>query len=353
MLYDIESLPAIDELEAELARAGKLNAATDGGDEPDTVVTPAIIRSIDDIPPVRSFAATEIAWVVEGFLAEGSVNLLTSEPGHGKSTLSLAICGAVSSGQPFADRPTAQRRVLYLDRENPLHVVAERLDRLRIPDDDNLKVWGGWCPAEPASLTSPMILDWLRDTIPKPLVVIDSYIAYLDGDENDASVTRAFFHEVRRLANMGVTVLILHHSGKADTAKMYRGSSDIKAAVDCAFHLENVGDPARIATLRLEPFKSRFLTIPKLRFRYQDGLFLLDEQDSPHSKTNTECLAELLRGNPGIKTAEFTALATTAGLGRNRAEGFLSNGVQSGSIRQEAGKNNAKLHFWVGTASTK
>lgn len=42
----------------------------------------------------------------------------------------------------------------------------------------------------------------------------------------------------RNLAAAGATVLIIHHTGKGDGTKEYRGSSDIVAAVDAAFVVE-------------------------------------------------------------------------------------------------------------------
>jgi hypothetical protein len=63
----------------------------------------------------------------------------------------------------------------------------------------------------------------------------------------------------RALANLGATVLILHHTGKASSSQDYRGSSDIKAAVDMAYCLESeMTFAGAIHRLSLRNFKGRF-----------------------------------------------------------------------------------------------
>src|SRR5206468_696253 len=112
---------------------------------------------------------------------------------------------------------------------------------------------------------------------PKPLIVVDSLIAFHGGDENSSTETRAFMHQCRRLADQGATALVIHHNGKADTAKQYRGSSDFKAAIDAGFHVTNDGPDGRLGTLRLLCFKSRFGFAGELIYEYRDGLFVPDE----------------------------------------------------------------------------
>ena len=71
-----------------------------------------------------------------------------------------------------------------------------------------------------------MVLEWVRNCEARPLIIIDSMSAFHGGDENSASETRAFLNQARQLADLGATPIVLHHDGKADTAKDYRGSSD-------------------------------------------------------------------------------------------------------------------------------
>jgi hypothetical protein len=60
----------------------------------------------------------------------------------------------------------------------------------------------------------------------------------------------------RNLANLGATVLILHHTGKSDGAKDYRGSLDIKGAAAWTFNAagDHETDGVVVVKLILKPF---------------------------------------------------------------------------------------------------
>ncbi len=180
------------------------------------------------------------SWVVEGLVTESAVTLLTGDSGVGKSTFGLAVAGAVAHGVPFVGFPTMQRRVLYVDGENPGGVVRERLGRLGIAETDALTVWGGWNEVAPKGPYYSGVIEWVHEH--RGLIVYDSLIQFHPGSEQDSSETRRYMSQFRALANAGASVLLLHHTGKGENARQYRGSTDIKASVDLAFVLEEVGD---------------------------------------------------------------------------------------------------------------
>jgi hypothetical protein len=261
-----------------------------------------------------------------------------------KSTIMTAIGGHVVEGSDFAGLSTEPTPVLYLDRENTLSVVQERFTRLGVKDGRYFKYWGSWLSEEAPAIASPIVLEFASESEPKPLIVVDSLVSFHGGSENDSTETRAFMNEARQLANLGAAVVLLHHSGKADSAKEYRGSSDIKASVDVAFHLANLGD-GEFARLRLKAFKSRFAVLEDLILNYSNGTFSADQRANAVSATVTDRLTVLLRENPGIGVQEFQKLAIAGGLGRNRAYSFLKDGVKLGVVREQSGAKNSKLHF--------
>ena len=176
----------------------------------------APIKSVSEIPSIRTFAAQKIDFLVEGLIAAGTVTAITGDSGCGKSTFVTALASAVERGIPFAELQTQRRPVLVLDRENPLSVTVERFNRLGIDDSANFTVWGGRCPEEAPAPNSPIVTRWVESLDPKPLIVIDSLVAFNPGDENDATQMRAFMQELRRLADTGATVIVLHHNGKGE-----------------------------------------------------------------------------------------------------------------------------------------
>ena len=277
--------------------------------------------------------------------------MLTSEPGAGKSTFLASAGYAVSLGLEFMGRATSRRPVLLLDAENPLPAVLERFDRLGIKTHQDFRVWGQWVGEDPPSAGGAIVLEWVARCDPKPLIVVDSVIAFHPGAENDSNETRKYMAQYReRLHVHGATPVLLHHIGKSDTSRDYRGSSDYKASIDIGYKLTNLGDSARLSTLELRPFKQRFSVAPVLHMRYADGVFSVDQAEA--RKSSTERLCELLKENPGITKSDFEGLAHARGLGRNGGRDFLETGVAAGTIRVEPGTNNRKLHSWAGRPVT-
>jgi archaellum biogenesis ATPase FlaH len=300
---------------------------------------------IDSIPSVFSVSAGPIEFVVEGVLALGAVTMLAGEAGNGKSTLASSAAWHVAHGQEFLGKKCQQRNVLYLDGENTSSVVQERLKRLGLRDGEGFVMWGCWHD-RPPELQGPGILEWVLSCPEKPLIIVDSLIAFLDSDENDAVKVRRFMQQLRRWAEAGAAVLALHHSGKSETSQQYRGSSDFKASIDVGYVLTNSRN-GQLDRLRLKTFKNRFSVDAELAIEYVDGRFHLDGKTQQAKDNSTEELQNLLRVHPGIGAAEFEALARKSGLGRNQSRQFLKNGKTNGSIQVKRMLNNHFSHTLV------
>ena len=303
------------------------------------------ITSIAEIPSLRTFAGQKIEFVVESLIPAGAVIAITGESGSGKSTLATAIGSAIERGVPFAGLKTQRRPVLILDRENPLAVTAERFDRLGIDDSPNFIVWGAWCGEDAPDPVSPIVIRWVESVDPKPVIIVDSFVAFNTGDENDATQVRAYTEKFRYLANLGASVIVLHHSGKGESSKDYRGSSDIKAGLDVGYHLSNLGDFSRLSNLRLRAFKVRIAVLPEVILHYTGDGFEIDGR--PVAKTNEQLLAELLIANPRVIAGEFEELAQKISVSRSGARQFLENGKVSGKIVVEKGPHNKLHHLWA------
>lgn len=304
------------------------------------------IRSIADLPSIRTYAAQKIDYVIEGILAAGTVTLISGESGHGKSTFANAMASCIERGVPFAGLKTQRRPVLVLDKENPLAIVIERLERLGVDVSENFKIWGGWCEEEPPQPGAMIVVQWVMGCDPKPVIIVDSLIGFFEGDENNASEVRQYMHAFRQLANMGATVVVLHHPGKGESSKDYRGSSDIKASIDVGYKLTNQGDVSRLTSLHLAAFKARFTVETEAIFHYRDGEFQMDRR--PVVQMNEDIIRNLLVNNPGIRKEEFEKIALEKGVTRSRLRTFLVNSIGSGAVRVEPGPKNAIRHFWVG-----
>ena len=295
------------------------------------------IRSIADVPAIGDINAAGISYLIEPELPMAAVIALTGASGSGKSTLATAgVRVAIDAGHP----------ALVLDRENPHRIVVDRRNRLGFGDSPLLTWWGGWLSEEAPGPDSQIVLDWVRMIQPKPVVVIDSVVAFFGGEsENDAAAMRKFMNGPRHLADLGAAVVLIHHDGKADSARDFRGSSDFKAAVDVAFHVSNSNPDGKLESLRLRSFKSRFGFSGDLIYQYAGGRMVRGDASDTAVQAVTDQLTALLRQNPGIRTKEFEDKAAKQGLGRNRARNFLINGILGSLIRRESASRNQFRHY--------
>jgi hypothetical protein len=323
-----------------------MNRCLAGEEEPDQILAGAEetlrklsqaqqTQAIVEIPPVSEGAAVKVEYLREPELPRGALVALTGDAAAGKSTLAAAWArDAIAQGIP----------ALILDRENPRAIVAERNQRLGLSDGPLYHHWGGWLEQEAAQPDAPAVMDWVRLSDPRPLVIIDSFSAFGPIDQNDAGECRSFMHRCRRAADLGATVLLMHNDGKAESARDYRGSSDFKAAVDVAFHVSNFGADGLLDKLVLRSFKNRFGFTGELSYQYAGGRFIRGDAHDVRQSVS-EQLTVLLQTNPGITTRKFDDLVNARGLGRNRARTFLADGVLSGSIRRETGPGKAKRYY--------
>ena len=288
-------------------------------------------QCIENIPRVGDLAGRELRFLHEPLLVAGSVVALTGDAGSGKSTFALWLAGQVSAGGT---------PVLILDRENPIAVVSERLDRAGITDGPMLRYCGGWIEGGVPGPGDAAVVDWVKRCNPRPLVVVDSVRAFHGGDENDSALMRAFLQQSRGLADVGATVLLTHHTGKSDTAQDFRGSSDFKASIDAGYCQSNYGAAGRLGLVRLRCFKSRFGFAGEIVYHYSDGQFVQDQDPDSPSTTMAKQLGSILRANPGIGAREFDHLALKEGVSRASARNWLNDGVLSGDIERKQGSQN-------------
>jgi len=208
------------------------------------------IRTLADLPDIFSFSAEDVPELVEGLIPGGTVTLLTAPPGLGKSWFSLRLAICVALGVDFLGHECRRTAVLYLDKENPLGLIQQRFDVAAGGVVPGLHYWGPWVTDEPPVLGDARLLA-IAET-ERPLIIFDSLVRFHAADENDASEMSIVMGHLRRLADAGATVFVIHHRGKTEANK-YRGSSDILAGVDTAYSLEQVD-----GLLQLHRFKSRF-----------------------------------------------------------------------------------------------
>jgi hypothetical protein len=299
------------------------------------------ILTVSDLPSIWDIPA-EFEWLVEDAFSVGSVNLLSAESGTGKSWVAYALAGAVAAGKPFAGLAVRQRPVLYVDGENPLAVVKDRLPMLGIDSNPDLHIWGGWIEDTPPGPADPRVIEFARQE--KGLLIWDSFVEFNPGDEMSATDTRTYMKTFRALANHGATVLLLHHTGKAAGAQDYRGSSDIKAGVDTAYRLVSASQrEGKIHRLKMENFKSRAAAGKDFWLEFTPGEgFVKFGNAAIATITPEDQLRSILQEHGEMNGSELKSVAKEQyGIGKHVCDRFLN-----GWPHKRKGQGHEKLYSW-------
>ncbi|GAB4486302.1 MAG: hypothetical protein OHK006_13940 [Thermodesulfovibrionales bacterium] len=212
-------------------------------------------RDLDSIEKAR------IEFVVDGILPKRQITLLTGKPGDGKTTLEIAMLGAILRGETFLDRETSFLPVVVWDDENPestlkilkdLAGIEDNIHFIKAPPDID-----EFMP--PCKTCSQSCKQTLYDSIASlydynVIFVFDSR-AQFEKEEENSGKTKHLNDFFRCLRDKGVTILAIHHAGKGE-GNHALGHTFIKGGVDNLLLFEAPKRGQKYSTLEL--IKNRF-----------------------------------------------------------------------------------------------
>jgi hypothetical protein len=275
------------------------------GDVPEAVIG-ATLGAVAAEPPkpladwrthYHSFEEMEKApptsFLIDGFLPADAITALAAPVGQRKSLAALNVAHAVCTKEPLFDYFAVTKqpsRVLYLCPEMGLRSFTDRLRKIGL-----MPYVGKTLFCRTMSAEGTLGLDELTaGELDGALVVIDTAVRYLKGDENSSEHMRQFAESIFRLMRDGaVSVLLLHHSAKGtkesselSLENAMRGSGELGAFVSSCW-ATRLQDPD-------EPYKSAsFFTNVKQR----------DFESQPFEVTSgPDCRLHIV-GDPALKTA--------------------------------------------------
>jgi hypothetical protein len=173
-------------------------------------------------------------------VADGTLTVISSEGGAGKSWVAQAFCEGVHYGRPVAGLDCTQGVSLYVDAEMG---KAMFVGRLRSSGATGREY--EYIDAMGLDVSRADDLAWLRGKIEEVgahLVVFDSLRrltpSKAENESDDMAPTIAALAKLAR--DTGAAIIVIHHKG--DGEKVFRGSSAIQNQADALFALQRFDD---------------------------------------------------------------------------------------------------------------
>ena len=184
-------------------------------------------------------------WLIEPIIPAGKSVALYAAGKTGKSLLALDLVAAAASGRPILGGAPLETpiNILYVDQEMTQPDLQERLHSLGYTKRDptlkkhlHYSQLYPWPPLD-TKAGGDELLDLALD-VGAQLVVIDTLIRTVSGEENSADTIKNFYrHTGMALKEAGIALLRIDHAGK-DLTRGQRGTSAKRDDVDVVWLLK-------------------------------------------------------------------------------------------------------------------
>lgn len=200
-----------------------------------------------------------VEWIIPEIFAAGLLYQLVAQPKKGKSLLAQDVGVHAATGELFVGSvvpeghlTTGPVSVLYLDAENSVSIIRDRLLEMGVEPADLSSLHYASFPAIDSLDTEFGAADVLAmaERVDARLIIIDTVSRFVSGGENDAQTYLDLYRLLLApLKRAGRTVIRIDHVGK-DAALGARGSSAKSGDVDVSWILVPGATPQRIKLIR-------------------------------------------------------------------------------------------------------
>lgn len=289
---DFDAALAGDDFDRAAAIAAKVGHSLDRSEMPASGGAARAGFTFTSVADSLRAGVKPIQWLVRNYIEADSLALMFGDPGCGKSFAAIDLACCIATGTPWHGNRTYPGPVFYIagEGQNGLMRRFAAWSQHNGVDLTGAPVFVGHRPAQLVSAASAAevanAVEAMRaESGREPaLIVVDTLARnFGPGDENTSTDMGNFVSNLdaflRKSGEWNATVLVVHHSGKADKFSG-RGSSALKAAVDSEYMLTK--DEHRI--VRMEATKMKDAEHPEpIAFRL-DGFTLpglFDDEGEP------------------------------------------------------------------------
>lgn len=297
-----------------------------------------------------------IDWVMDGWIAKGTVTTLYGRGGIGKSLLSLQLAASVALSQPLFGVKCTGRKVMALfceDDRDELHRriyrmsnaagafsiadVAAGIDISARAGMDNVLIEAG---DSDAGVQVTGLFGQLSEQLASTqydLLILDNIAQMMAIPESKRSVVTQAVNLLTRLAiQHKVAIVLLGHPAKAVESE-FSGSTAWDAAVRTRLLIER--DEKEDSILHLRKAKANYSTRDDIEIRFDDGAYVLVDQAN---RSNIKA-DQIDRGKGVVRLALSAAasIGTTVTLSTRSPDRFLLKFISSKNLDRADASDDA------------
>lgn len=211
-----------------------------------------------------------VPWVIEDFWQLSKINVMFGAEKAGKSRLLNWLLAGMSPGAKVLGMRVENmpKKILYLAGEEQVEEVNGRLLKyagFNGEEQSEVSMPIEFMPASGMRLELPQQRLWLENLLVSEgfdMIIADPLRRIHGADENDNTAMSHIFNDFRRWTNrLGVTMVLLHHTGKLNDDADYnriatwgRGATDLAAILDTAQFVQRVR-PREVRVMRAGRFR--------------------------------------------------------------------------------------------------
>ncbi|MCU1309806.1 MAG: hypothetical protein JWO20_931 [Candidatus Angelobacter sp.] len=279
--------------------------------------------------------APPVTFLIEGFLTEDAITAIAAPVAQRKSLIALNVVHALLTGEKLFDQFSVTKkpaRVLYLCPEMGIQSFSERLKRIGL-----MRYVGKTLFCRTMSSGTLELDELTPEQLDGAVVILDTAIRFLKGDENSSQDMRLFAESIFRIMKDGAaSVVLLHHSvkGTKDSGTLsldnaMRGSGELGAFVaSCwATRLQDPTEPYKSASylvnVKQRDFKSDPFEITsgpdcRLHILSAPGDAVLKSKMTGNRDGKEDQAIEFIRDNPDMSVRDIEAALREKGIKRGR-----------------------------------